>query len=295
MGGVFRMIQKISASVFSTVGNRRNINQDNYYLNGKIIDDPNAIVIHDSVSIANGIFAVCDGMGGESDGEIASRIIVDEFMELDIDRVDSKSVSQVIDIANSNICAHITQSGENCGSTFVAALIRGKKAEIYNIGDSRCYLIRDNNILQLSKDHTLVAEMVSSGRITEENAKKDPHRHQLTQHLGIFPEEMSLSIYHKTIELQKDDIILLCSDGVTDGLDNQKISEIVNNHDNIDSLTTSIADQAMRNGSTDNITAMVLHYSEDHKNTIIRFLYTMLCISAGIAGILAAIITLLLL
>ena len=245
------------------------------------------------IETENGVFAVCDGMGGESDGEIASRIIVDELNKIrNVKYIDSSVINEVIDKSNSKICNHITKTNENSGSTFVSAIIQKNKADIYNIGDSRCYLIREKNILQLTKDHTLVAQMIDNGKISKEEAKKDRRRHQLTQHLGIFPEDMTLSVHHKSIDLQVNDILLLCSDGVTDGLSDEEILLSVQENEDVVFLPMEIANKAMKNGSSDNVTAMIVNILDDPQRNLLYILYKIICVGAGVIGALLAIISL---
>ena len=288
------MIYKIFSNVFSTIGSKRKVNQDNYYLNGKILEDTHKAVSQQVDSSEEGIYAICDGMGGESDGEVASLIAVKELKEIhDVKQTDESVIRSVIDKANTKICSHITGKGKNSGSTFVAAVVKRKRADIYNIGDSRCYLIRKDSIRQLTKDHTLAAQMVESGMITEEEAKTDIRRHQLVQHLGIFPEEMTLSIHKNSVSLESGDILLLCSDGITDGLDDQEIIETVRHNDNAYTLAFELAENAMNNGSLDNITAMVINIQADRDEVMVRILYIIICICSAILGALSAIFNLL--
>ena len=285
------MIQKLSASVFSATGNYREINQDNYYLNGSVLTDVNKPRIHKHTSVSDGLFAVCDGMGGENDGEIASRLVVDSLGEYDPE----DNIREIISKANNKICQHIIETKNNSGSTLVMAAIENFKADIYNIGDSRCYLIRGNDITQLSKDHTMTNDLVQAGKLTEEEAKSDKRRHQLTQHLGIFPEEMSISVYHKTVELFENDILLMCTDGLSDVLTNEEILEIVKDNDNTNTLALELAEDALNNGSKDNVTAMVVKVRRDQKEELIRMLYILICVCSGLIGGITALITLFLL
>ena len=292
---MIELIKKIFAGVFSVIGNKRKINQDNFYINGKILKDINKETYKYNTWSHEEIYAVCDGMGGENDGEVASRIAVEEIKNISQNKkLDDSVIHSAIDKANRKICQYISEHGENCGSTFVAVVIKNDEATIYNIGDSRCYLIRNNKITQLTKDHTLTAQMVDAGMLTYEQAEKDKRRHSLVQHLGIFPEEMTLSTYKNSFKTEIGDILIICSDGLTDKLDNKGIIEIVKENENIADLPYELVQSAIDIGSTDNITAMVLKIQKDKEEGLIRILYVIICVCAGLLGALCALISLIL-
>ena len=212
------MNDTLFVTVYSDTGIRKTINQDNFFLNGKMLRSVNDKDCDYKVFCEDGVFAVCDGMGGESDGEIASRIAVEEIgnMYENVRYPEKQHIFSVIDEANRKMCDIMHTKGEKMGSTMALATINKRQLSVYNVGDSKCYLINKNGIQKLTKDHTLIAQMIESGMMTEEQAKTDRRRHQLVQHLGIFPDEMTLSPHCTTATIEPDDVILLCSDGISD-------------------------------------------------------------------------------
>ena len=287
------MKYELDSAVCTTIGRKRGMNQDNFYLDGQILMDTGCQKLILKKTANDGIFSVCDGMGGEADGDVASRIVAEELKKsASGGDMDEACVSRAVDTANTKICAHIKSMGRTCGSTFVAALINGGSASIFNIGDSRCYLIREGRIYQLTKDHTLARQMVLSGMMTEEQAKNDPRRHQLTQHLGIFPEEMTLSMYRDVIDIRDGDKLLLCSDGLTDGLEDGAILDIAARNDSVDSRVNDLVEEAMNAGSTDNVTAMLIDISKEIREGMSGALWTLIYICSGLAGIIAALLCL---
>ena len=276
------MDTRLFASVYSDKGTRKTVNQDNFFLNGKILRNVSDTTTEQTGFYPDGVFAVCDGMGGESDGEIASRIAVDEIggMYQSVKYPDKQVVWSVISGANQKICDFMKAKGEHMGSTMVMAVVQDKQLSVYNIGDSRCYLVNKNGVRKLTKDHTLIAQMVESGMLTEEQAKTDRRRHQLVQHLGILSEDMTLSPYYAQVEIFPDDVILLCSDGLTDTLDENAIRTIILHNEDINRLAYELVSEAKGRGSTDNITAMVIKVRENPLKNIIKAVYLLSAVSS---------------
>ncbi len=290
------MDTRLFASVYSDKGTRKTVNQDNFFLNGKILHNIRDTTTEQTGLYQDGVFAVCDGMGGESDGEIASRIAVDEIggMYQSVKYPDKQVVWSVISGANQKICDFMKAKGEHMGSTMVMAVVQDKQLSVYNIGDSRCYLVNKNGVRKLTKDHTLIAQMVESGMLTEEQAKTDRRRHQLVQHLGILSEDMTLSPYYAQVEIFPDDVILLCSDGLTDTLDENAIRTIILHNEDINRLAYELVSEAKGRGSTDNITAMVIKVRENPLKNIIKAVYLLSAVSSTFFGMFMATLILLL-
>ena len=248
----------------SNVGNVRDNNEDNFFLNGKTLDTSikgTSITVDKSDS---GLFAVCDGMGGETSGEIASAIAVDTLNDFYKQALEQKAsfidmLSSYSDEANARICAEIDKNdGRRMGTTFVMLYINDGFAHVYNVGDSRAYLLRDNTLKQVSQDHTQIRRLIEMNILTAEKAKTHPERHKLTQHLGIFSEEMIIEPFSaEPIAVARDDVFLLCSDGLSDMLDDKEIEAIMTQQQDIQVMAEKLVEAALSKGGKDNITVVI--------------------------------------
>ena len=144
------------------------------------------------------------------------------------------------------------------GSTFAGLYINNKTAYIVNIGDSRVYLLRSGVLWQMSRDHTSIQQMIDMNVMTKEKARLHPDRHKLTQHLGILPSEMIIEPFSTKVELQDTDTFLLCSDGLTDMLENFEIENELNSTNTIKQKTENLYNAAFNNGGKDNITILTV-------------------------------------
>ena len=259
----------INSVAASNVGNVRNDNEDNFFINGKTLDISikGTAIVEDKSD--GGLYAVCDGMGGEASGEIASAIAVNTLHEYYLKTLAQKSsfnevVSLYSDEANARMCAEILENdGKRMGTTFAVLYIENNIAYIYNIGDSRVYLLRDSKLKQLSQDHTQIRRFLEMGILTAEKARTHPERHKLTQHLGIFPEEMVIEPFvAKPVNIKDGDIFLLCSDGLTDMLDDKEIEDIMEQMKNPHEIAEKLVEAALTNGGKDNVTVIISMISE---------------------------------
>jgi len=263
------IIISIESTAITHVGLVRTNNEDNYYVNGKFKRDNNvATEGYTDKTVRNSyLYAVCDGMGGEDFGELASMIAVAVLTEYQDDDM-QEMIMDYIERTNSIICGEIRKNnGVRIGSTLALLYISGSKAISYNIGDSRIYLLRKNGKMSelylLSEDHTEAQGMVDMGLISDEEAKYHKSRHKLTQHLGIFPEEQYIAPYvSQEVKLRRDDIFLVCSDGLTDMVSDDEIRVILS-ADNADSavLAKRLSAAAQSYGGKDNATVIVVKVS----------------------------------
>lgn len=248
----------------SNVGKVRESNEDNFFLNGKTLNGKTQGTAIESHQTKDGLFAVCDGMGGEAQGELAAAIAVISLGEyyyqaLKQERAFDKWFGDYVMKANAQICAEIEKnSGKRMGTTFAVLSIQDQQAYSANIGDSRVYLFRGGQIRQLSKDHTQARRLIDMGILTEEEGKTHPERHKLTQHLGIFPEEMIIEpFFAPPVQLEAGDVFLLCSDGLTDMVEDEEIQEILSRHENPRDAARSLMDIALENGGKDNVSLII--------------------------------------
>lgn len=251
---------RVICSVISGVGRIREENQDNFYLNGTYNDSVQSTkdMILDVAEMSEGFFAVADGMGGEEHGELAALIAVSSLDRLDRSR-GTEGIVEYLEERNRDICAMIQRNGgARSGSTFVGVNLHNGRAELANIGDSRAYLYRSGELAQISVDHTTVRAMVDIGVLTKEAAARHPGRHQLTQHLGIFPEEMLIEPYTAELSVSPGDRLLLCSDGLYDMIGDPEICGFLQGGGAPGGLVRELYSAAMAAGGKDNTTVMLI-------------------------------------
>ena len=208
---------------------------------------------------------VADGMGGHLGGEIAARVAVEELLAaFERDRTTDGLIAAVR-VANDAVYRR-SRSDRNVrgmGTTLTAAALVGDEPDgqlrlaLVNVGDSRGYLVdrQERRVLQLTEDHSVVEEMVRNGELTPAEAAVHPHRHVLTCALGIEP---GIEPDCWELDLEPGSRLLLCSDGLTNELDEQEIAEVLLDEPNIDKSAAQLVRLALRRGGTDNITVVVL-------------------------------------
>ena len=253
-----RMI--LDAAVVSDTGRVRQNNEDNFYLRGmirQVLTQGHTEERHKG-SASQALFAGADGMGGEENGELASLVTVQALKPCGLDEVRDTALD-CIGQANRMICEEIAdRGGRRMGSTLAALYIDRGNAVCCNVGDSRVYLMRDGELKQLSEDHTKVQQMVRMGALTPEQARTHKSRHILMQNIGIFEDEMVIEPYFsREIKLKKGDVFLLCSDGLTDMLDDGEIEALLTEGD-CEGQAKALVEQALKNGGRDNVTVMVV-------------------------------------
>ena len=223
----------------SHVGLRRELNEDTYYGNAEM-----------------GLWLVADGMGGHEFGEVASAVAREAIVEA-IRK--GKSLIEAIRIADEEIIRHskLRTEGLPMGTTVAAARLTGNKYEVAWVGDSRVYLW-NGQLHQLSQDHSYVQELIDQGAITAEQARSHPHRNVVTQALGV-TDPAHLKVESITGELKPGMQLLLCSDGLTEEVDNAAIGRILNQsqftaQECVDHLIAA----ALDGGGTDNVTVLLV-------------------------------------
>ena len=260
---------KFTAVAHSDKGKIRANNEDNFYFNGIHLNAENRDernYFSDNPAGADLIYGVFDGMGGEDLGEEAS-LIVAETVKKYHNRIkkhqsanDDNTFLRVVEEANSRICDKMVETGERrIGTTFAAISIKDDKAKVYNVGDSRVYLFRNNKLRQISVDDTTAQRLINMGVLTKEKAKTHEDRHKLTQHLGIYKDEMIVEPHiSNEIVIKKGDCFLLCSDGLTDMVEDEKISEIIKKSKNCKIAARKLVEEALANGGRDNVTVVMI-------------------------------------
>jgi serine/threonine protein phosphatase PrpC len=207
----------------------------------------------DAYVIAPPLFAVADGMGGARAGEIASRLAAAAVREEESERVD---VTELIQEANRRVFerARDDASASGMGTTMTVALVEDDHVTIGHVGDSRAYRLRENALEQLTEDHSLVAELVRSGKLSPEEAESHPQRSVITRALGTEPDVDADTF---TVEAQAGDVFLLCSDGLTTMVEEDHIVGVVNRHrGDLERAAKQLIADANRSGGEDNVTVV---------------------------------------
>jgi PPM family protein phosphatase len=225
-------------------------------------------------SLEHGIFLVCDGMGGAAAGEVASNLAVKEFLtwftehlspdlsEADTDALLRDAVSHTnLEIHKSSLQA---PQLHGMGTTLVGIFVRGDQVWIVNIGDSRCYRLRDGGMEQCTHDHSLVEEQVRLGRMTADEAARSPMRNVITRAVGTRT-EVAADVLE--VEARAGDVFLLCSDGLTKELRDPQIERLLQEEDTPSGACERLVESANWAGGRDNITCLVLRVEEVQEST----------------------------
>src|SRR5215203_1120381 len=225
-------------AALSHPGRRRRHNEDSY-----VVQPP--------------LFAVADGMGGAKAGEVASGLAAAAVQESDGEGQSGEArVAALIEEANRRVFRRASEDREasGMGTTMTVALVEDDKVAIGHVGDSRAYLIRNGRLQQLTDDHSLVAELVRSGKLTPEEAEAHPQRSVITRALGT---EADVDVDTFSVEATEGDLFLLCSDGLTTMVDDETILNAVRqNRPNLEHAAKALVNAANREGGEDNITVV---------------------------------------
>ncbi len=229
------------------VGVKRNMNQDFVYAS----DQP--------VGNLSNLYIVADGMGGHNAGDLASRYTV----EVMVDYIEGASetrpiplLEEAIEAANRKVLERAMEDKqlEGMGTTVVAATVQDDCLYVANVGDSRLYLLDGSSIEQITKDHSLVEEMVRSGQIGREEARNHPEKNVITRAVGV---KSRLRIDFFDIALYEGDRFLLCSDGLTNMVEDEDIFEMVKRETSLERAAHRLVVLANRNGGKDNISVVL--------------------------------------
>jgi len=235
---------RVSELAYKTdTGRQRNANEDSYFAKAPV-------------------FAVADGMGGAQAGEVASRIAAGAFEQgVDDEAPPEAQLREIAQEANREIheLAQKDSSRAGMGTTLTSALVRGDEVAVAHVGDSRAYVLRDDELKRLTKDHSLVEELRRSGRLTDEQAEEHPQRSIITRALGPEP---NVNVDTMTVPAKNGDVFLLCSDGLTTMVGDDQIRQILLEAKSLRSAVNKLVDAANSGGGRDNITAVAFQVAE---------------------------------
>ncbi|SDK43091.1 Stp1/IreP family PP2C-type Ser/Thr phosphatase [Natronincola ferrireducens] len=242
----------MKAAAITDVGKVREINEDNYCIYENDI----------------GLYMVADGMGGHKGGEVASSIAIhrikdhitkhieEELAELEGPAIEGL-IFEAFNRANREVYNKAKEdlNCEGMGTTVTMALIANNKLYIGHVGDSRGYLLRNNTLEQITQDHSLVAELVRNGSITEREAMKHPQKNIITRSLGT-DENIKVDIF--SVEFHEGDILILCTDGLTNFVDRYELEKILLETDDCVEVCNTLVSLANQRGGYDNITVVIV-------------------------------------
>lgn len=236
------------------IGLHRKLNED-YYNN--LIDEDFVLMI------------VADGMGGHNAGEIASELAVKSFRYYFKENFKKCNnyldlLKECLDYSNGIIYdeSHNNEELLNMGTTIVVALIVEKSLYVLNVGDSRAYFLNSYGFRQISKDHSLVNDLLSNGTITEEEAKNYIQRNVITKSLGS---EKEVEPDMLALDIENNDMVLLCTDGLNSMVDDKSIEEVLNKDITIEGKVNELLDKSLANGGLDNITISLFKKEEEEQ------------------------------
>lgn len=245
----------------------------------------------DSLIVAAPLYVVCDGMGGHAAGEVASEIAVSSIARNAPQHPDAYALGQAVESANLAIIQAAKQGKgrEGMGTTCTAAMLENEHLVIAQVGDSRAYLLHNGRLQQITRDHSLMADLIEAGRITPEEAKVHPQRSVITRALGSDP-RTEPDLYE--IGVHEGDRLLLCSDGLTAMLDDNEIKDTLNRVADPQRCASRLIDQAVDAGGVDNVTVIVVDvtgFAEIRHNKIARKTKMLIgavlaCMALAVAG-----------
>jgi protein phosphatase len=230
--------------------------------------DENQDAFHVEPELA--LFLISDGMGGHRGGAIASKIVTEDLpvmVENMLHKLGSQSPRALRRIFKKTIIEQSRQlrlestsetGYKDMGATLAMALLRQRRAYIANLGDSRIYLLRSGKLRQLTQDHSVISELINSGKIQPHQADNHEAQGQITHYVGM---EEKVIPFVRSLALKKSDRLLLCTDGLTDMLDDSVIKQILQQNPDCRTACAALIKQANAAGGHDNITAIVVDWS----------------------------------
>jgi protein phosphatase len=226
----------------SDVGRQRSGNEDNYFVQAPL-------------------FVLADGMGGAQAGEVASEIAIEAFRGGLPDGQVEESLVAVIEDANAKVHEKANEVPEyrGMGTTCTVAYVADDEVVLAHVGDSRAYLLRDGELTKLTRDHSLVGELVDRGKVTEEEALTHPQRSVITRAVGPEP---TVKVDAERIAARAGDVFLLCSDGLTDMIRDREVHRILTAVEGLEKAGRNLISAANHAGGRDNITVILFRLEE---------------------------------
>jgi protein phosphatase len=275
------MLMQMDCHGITDVGRRRPNNQDHYLvadLNKSMRVHGTSLNLDREARIYGGsqgkLLLVADGMGGEAEGERASTIAVDQLttyvlnslswcfrLEEGAEQDFEDHLKDALKSCQQSIQAAVDERPElrSMGTTMTMAYVVWPRAFIVHVGDSRCYLLHNGNLEQVTADHTMAALLAETGKLSSADARSLPKGHALWNDLGGRADDLSVDVYRLTLE--PDDTLLICTDGLYDMVDDTQLQQILATGAGAEETCRQLVELANNNGGSDNITAIVARAS----------------------------------
>lgn len=238
----------LKAFSITDIGKRRKLNQDYVYTS----DQP--------VGNLSNLFIVADGMGGHNAGDYASKVTVETIIEKVSESSETESaciLEEAIQAANTLVrakaCEYVDLEG--MGTTVVVATCRGDRLFVANVGDSRLYVVNDSEIRQITRDHSWVEEMVRQGNLGRAEARNHPGKNIITRAIGA---EDKVKADYFIVQLNEGDLVLMCTDGLTNMLEDEEIRTILEGSRDIEGKAKELVEAANERGGRDNISVLLV-------------------------------------
>lgn len=231
-------------------------------------EDAGLALTSEDLGDIEGLYVVADGMGGRASGSTASKMAVDAVRSCFLSKTHTNDLASLLaeclQAANKAVYseAQAKPDLQGMGTTCVAAAVRDGQVYFAHMGDSRIYLLHDGRLDILTEDHSFVAEQVRAGKITQEDARKSRFRNVITKAIGLEPDAQPTT---GSTEFKPGDVLLLCSDGLSGPVKDEEIADILRNSSNPDEACNRLVDAALRNGGSDNVTALIASYGRPNK------------------------------
>jgi PPM family protein phosphatase len=222
----------------------------------------------DALVLAPPFYAVADGMGGARAGEVASSLAAGVFGEEgESGEAPETRLTRIVQEANRRIfeLASTDESHRGMGTTLTAAMVQGHEVSLGHVGDSRAYLLRDGALEQLTRDHSLVAELERTGQITPEAAEHHPQRSIITRALGPEP---SVDVDTYTVTGRDGDLFLICSDGLTSMISDDEVGALLRSPGSLEDVAESLVRAANQSGGKDNITVVLFRLGDGDEEAV---------------------------
>ena len=274
------MLTQMDCFGLTDSGRKRPTNQDHYLiadLNKSMRVHDTSLTLDSETRIYGGsqgkLLIVADGMGGEAEGERACTTAMDQVTTYVLNSLDwcfrleegtdhdfEDDLKQALESCQKSIRSVVGKHPEmnSMGTTMTMVYIVWPRAFVVHVGDSRCYLLRNRQLDQITVDHTMSEIMAETGQMSREEARHSPKGHVLWNVLGGRSNELSVDVYKLTLE--RDDILLLCTDGLYDMVPHEKLQDLLNSNTSAEVACRKLVDLANENGGRDNITAIVSYF-----------------------------------
>ncbi len=254
------------ASYITNIGKTSNNQEDSVLFANNVIQSNMKKPVTKNLSLP-ALLAVSDGIAGLKYGEVASSMVLENLLELYKNNLEEKSIIEIIRGMQDRLTLYTLNYAKyyGMGATLAGSIFDKESVKVFNVGDSRVYLFRDGVLKQLSVDHTVAKKMQERGEILSSEDCAHAYK-MLDSAIVATGESDDFEIHTISVSPKIGDIFLICTDGVTDMVDEEKLCTILNKNESLDKLSQSIYKEAMKNGGKDNLSLIVASYTNAYEN-----------------------------